>query len=542
MLQQEELATNVQTITQNTLKFIRKPNISPELRLHIACTVLYFNDYGTVTRLAKEYQISRTFVYHLQTQLLVSGWMVFGMLEVKSEQEEVSKKLDVVREILSLRLEGKCPILGISQLLKRKGMCNTSIGYISELLTSLGQELSPTISTKARITYGVVFASDEVFSRRLPVLITVDPVSSVIFRMDLAENRKSKSWELHWQSLLDAGIVPLYLTSDEGSGMKAAKEIVFPKLMHQTDTFHALSYHLGEVFRILEEQAYKAIGEEYESYRLLQNAKSEAVKERRTIDYGSSCWKAKDFITLYDDFSFWYEYAIEQFQIFDNKGQLFCPKQARENLELAIQEIESLDWFFKNKNEKMKKIMGTIKNLLPKLFPFLLQAKKVVAKLLEESSCKKETLAIKALCAAYQSQKNRIKTKKPKAKKYWAIKEEETLIVVQILLENTTIAFDKLHKKVYKALDSIVQSSAMVETINSIVRSYFNCSKNQINQAQLNLIKFYHNHRRYIQGKRKGYTPMELLTGKKQEKDWLDLMLAESSKFNSLKKRNHIAA
>ena len=41
---------------------------------------------------------------------------------------------------------------------------------------------------------------------------------------------------------------------------------------------------------------------------------------------------------------------------------------------------------------------------------------------------------------------------------------------------------------------------------------------------------FHHNHRRYVQGKRKNYTPMELLTGQKQEKDWLDLMLLKVGK------------
>jgi hypothetical protein len=64
-----------------------------------------------------------------------------------------------------------------------------------------------------------------------------------------------------------------------------------------------------------------------------------------------------------------------------------------------------------------------------------------------------------------------------------------------------------------------------VEPINSIVRSYFNRSKNQVNQAQLNLIAFYHNHRKYKQGKRKGTSPMELLTGEIQTEDWLDILL-----------------
>jgi hypothetical protein len=53
---------------------------------------------------------------------------------------------------------------------------------------------------------------------------------------------------------------------------------------------------------------------------------------------------------------------------------------------------------------------------------------------------------------------------------------------------------------------------------------YFNTSKNHVSQNMLNLIMFYHNHRRYIAGKRKGKTPMEILTGEAQKKDWLELL------------------
>jgi hypothetical protein len=34
----------------------------------------------------------------------------------------------------------------------------------------------------------------------------------------------------------------------------------------------------------------------------------------------------------------------------------------------------------------------------------------------------------------------------------------------------------------------------------------------------------YHNHRRYCDGVRKNTTPMELLTGKKQAKDWISIL------------------
>jgi hypothetical protein len=65
----------------------------------------------------------------------------------------------------------------------------------------------------------------------------------------------------------------------------------------------------------------------------------------------------------------------------------------------------------------------------------------------------------------------------------------------------------------------------MVECINSILRPYLNNSKNQVSQEFLNLFMFYHNHRRYRAGKRKGKTPMELLYKNKQVDDWIGLLV-----------------
>jgi hypothetical protein len=78
--------------------------------------------------------------------------------------------------------------------------------------------------------------------------------------------------------------------------------------------------------------------------------------------------------------------------------------------------------------------------------------------------------------------------------------------------------------EIYSRLDKIVQSSALVECINSIIRPYFNTTKNHVTQGLLNLIMHYHNHQRYLDGVRKNKTPMELLTGKMQAKDWISLL------------------
>ncbi|MCZ6874022.1 MAG: hypothetical protein O7G88_10910, partial [bacterium] len=41
----------------------------------------------------------------------------------------------------------------------------------------------------------------------------------------------------------------------------------------------------------------------------------------------------------------------------------------------------------------------------------------------------------------------------------------------------------------------------------------------------LNLIMFYHNHRRYRGGRRQGKAPIELLTGEALQGDWVDLLI-----------------
>ncbi|CAN2045240.1 hypothetical protein GMMP13_170001 [Candidatus Magnetomoraceae bacterium gMMP-13] len=123
--------------------------------------------------------------------------------------------------------------------------------------------------------------------------------------------------------------------------------------------------------------------------------------------------------------------------------------------------------------------------------------------------------ALRTLFLAWQQRKGMIKSKKVKAIHYYIDKEKFYLeIAVGYLQEN----FDYVKEQVYKELDQIVQSSSLVECINSIIRPYLNTSRNHVSQELLNLIMFYHNHRRYKAGKRKRKTPMEILTGKKPKK------------------------
>ena len=87
--------------------------------------------------------------------------------------------------------------------------------------------------------------------------------------------------------------------------------------------------------------------------------------------------------------------------------------------------------------------------------------------------------------------------------------------------------FDTLKALVFDKLDSIVRASSLVEMVNSLLRPSLNSCKGQITQETLNLIMFYHNHRRYKSGKRQGKAPLELLTGKPLDAPWWELLLQQ---------------
>jgi len=56
-----------------------------------------------------------------------------------------------------------------------------------------------------------------------------------------------------------------------------------------------------------------------------------------------------------------------------------------------------------------------------------------------------------------------------------------------------------------------------------------NGARNQLSDQQLNVIRFYLNHRVYKRGKRKGFAPIELLCGKKLKQSWLELLVAKAA-------------
>jgi len=84
---------------------------------------------------------------------------------------------------------------------------------------------------------------------------------------------------------------------------------------------------------------------------------------------------------------------------------------------------------------------------------------------------------------------------------------------------------EAIRQEVVEALEAEVRSSSLVENVNSALRPLLETCRGQVGQEMLELFAYVHNHRRFVRGKRAGKAPIEMLTGNKIEKTWLDSLL-----------------
>jgi len=415
--------------------------------------------------------------------------------------------------MLAFRLEGRCSIDATSTLMKRFNLSYSSVGTISQTLSKIGKSLPHTLKNKGDNISLLVFAGDEIFCKKKPILITVDPVSSAILRIELSDQRTALKWGNHFNAIQTNGFKAVALVSDEGKGLRAAQKNVLPDILWQADSYHAIAHRLGEWCHRLERSAYSAIDKEYQCEVLFYSENKRHDVFENAVIYKQAVENSNKIINCYDEFNYLYHCLIHELTLFDSSGNLRHCHRVKENIELILALIDTLN------HKKISQAISSIRKVLDNLLNYFDEAKKII------KHCQTfdiEGEALKLLCLAWQWNKAEIKAK-VKKRKQRAIKQKQfySELAEGLIGEG----YEYLKEKVEGELDKIIQASSMVECINSILRPYLNNAKNQINQHFLNIFMFYHNHRRYHAGKRKNKTPMEILTGEKQKEDWIDILI-----------------
>src|SRR6266436_968109 len=464
-----------------------------------------------MTQIAQAYHISRTFLYQL-------SWAARHHLEdLLSDPQHLVEPPAFLLEpwMLMLRLEGNCSIPSLSSIFKHFDDEPNSVGYLSESLQDYGRSVPSTLSMPHQKV--VFYLSDEIFAIRAPILVTIDAQSTAILKIELASDRSAKTWETHFNDLGAHRFHSLGMASDRGVGLKAGYQAACQDGFWVCDQFHEFQDLFNRCHQ-LERKAYSAIGKELEAAETFANAKSEANLQKRLDQYERARQACEHAIERYDQLDLLLAMLSESLHLCSGAGRLRTVEDVRSNLTLLLSLIEEID------DEKLPKLLKPIRSHLEDIFVPLRQVERVHTELLEvmpEQVGEACVLAWHHDHLFYQSH--------GKKKHYHRHESAYWLSFSEGLLDGQ---FDELKALVFEKLDSIVQSSSLVEMVNALIRPSLNSSKGQITQETLNLIMFYHNHRRYKSGRRQGKAPIELLTGETLRADWVDLFIQHTQEVS----------
>lgn len=487
------------------MKYQRRPEIHNGKRIEIAIQAYIGQGrYGEITRIAQENGISRLFVY----QLL---WQLLGLFETeaKPRQSQEAKQRQIDQYLLLLRLEGKCSLEAMSQIMKELGCETCSVGYLSQRLKAYGMVAQEEWPTGIEIRF---YLSDEIFANGQPILVTVDAKSMAILKIELASARDGETWKAHWEVVQASfgGGEGVEVVSDLGTGLLKGCQML--GMTHHPDLFHVLrgiAWFGGQ----FEKRAYRLIGEEYERIRLFETAKSDVVCDKRFKACQTALVATSRAIDQYDQFVYLWQEFKACCDLFDQDGRL---KDAHRTFEDAL---AMLDLMAELGSESLTTELKTVRRSLPALWVSVYRAETLHTQL--QHICPEPLLAL--LCAAWQT------FKKAKNSKHYHARTS-LQHHAQFLLDYACVCFPSgfsdIQACVFETLDSNLRASSLVENINSSLRTLVQTCRGQVTQPLLDLFAYRHNHRPFVRGERKGRSPLEILTGKPLPVSWIDSLLA----------------
>jgi hypothetical protein len=486
------------------MKFTRRPDLAPQTRIEIVKLVwLYQGVYGKMTAIAQYYQISRTFLYQLLLMANLQLETLFSDAKLLFQKDH--RHLDQL--LLLLRLEGHCSLLSLSSILQALEYHPHSVGYLSQFFHNAGRTLPSTLVMPSKTW--VFYLSDEVFAIDKPILVTIDAQSTTILHIELAADRSAETWRAHFEALEHHHFVSLGMASDRGTGLVAGYQAACDMALWVADYFHEFR-DLYALLHQVERRAYAAIDKEYEAARTFANAKSEANLHTRLHHYDTAHHACEQAMALYDHLAMLLHLLREALQLCSPHGRLRTQQDVRSELILLFDMLADLDC------AAVTTTLKPIRTHLDAIVVPFAQAEAIDAELraiVPHEAFEFLVLAWHHEHLVYQSPAKQ-KRAHQRERGFW-------LACAEGLVGDE---FNTLKALVFDRLDSIVRASSLVEMVNGLIRPYLNSCKGQITQETLNLIMFYHNHRRYKSGKRQGKAPMELLTGKPLEAPWWELL------------------
>jgi hypothetical protein len=456
----------------------------------------------TISGLAREYQVSRKFVYQ---QVQTAEQALEHAFAPAPDRDQVLFQLPVTKKwieqlVLGLVLTCHSSYRGVVELLGDLFDYPLALGTVSHIVHSAVPQ-AQSMNLQYDLSSIAVGAHDEIFQAGDPVLVGVDTRSTFCYLLSLEDRRDADTWGVRLLELVDQGFAPEATIADFGSGLRAGHEEALPGVPCRGDVFHALQT-IEPVVGYLENRAYEAIAARMKLQR--KQATAERRHGRKNLALSKQLHDARlaeaKAIELADDIELLTRWLRED--ILSVAGPEYAIRQ--QLFDFVVAELRAREHAC---SHRIGPVWKLLENQRDKLLAF-------TAKLDDDLSALAQDWELSVTTVREMLQLQTLSTSDPRRWRREAALRE--------LLRGR---YYGVYADVQELSERVVRASSLVENLNSRLRNYFFLWR-QLGKDSLTLLRFFLNHRRYVRSQshnRVGKSPAELLTGQPHP-HWLYLL------------------
>jgi hypothetical protein len=511
----------------------KRPDVSLSDRFFMAAVANLPRDqrpWGSLTWLSDIFGVSRPTVYRIAAQLRTQALAeprqprpTPASADVPAPSVGAPTPISVTREriqrtLLTMALPGNMALRPMQATLQAAFGQTRSVGYISELLSAAGRQAGRLLTTLDYRPLGRVIAlRDETFFHDWPILLVVEPRTSVILLGHVAQDRSAETWGAALLVAQDSGVQLGGLVEDMGRTFPKSLEVAALPLPVQKDPWH-VTHWAGRVRRDLERTAYRALEGVYRLEKQLAQHWDTACFANAYIP---AVAQAEALIAQHDTFSQWRQHLRDALEVVDwRSGEIRDQALNGWLLDETLQALQALD------HPSVRTFVRTLRRFRPQLLTYLAWLAELLgpwrqrlAQVLPEAG--PQTDAERAMARAWRLRQGVINGQ------HWQRQVREADAWLDLLVADTP-ALRPLADALGAILDACGHASSLIETVNGLLKAGLLARQTlhdrDTAQAYLNLFVLWHNMRVFQRGKRAGKSPFQWAGIQTASADWLDLL------------------
>jgi hypothetical protein len=454
----------------------------------------------TVSGLAARHRVSRKFVYQQTHKARAALDDAFASATPDSAVlfELAVSKAWLRQIIVALALIGRSSYRGIVEFLRDLLGIAISVGCVHDVLQAATRQASA-INQGQDLSGIRVGLHDEIFQGATPVLAGVDAASTYCYLLAAEYRRDADTWGVHLLDAAAQGLRPAYTIADAGQGLRAGQRAAWGELPCHGDVFHIQRQCEG-LANTLQRLAQGATSRR----KTLQAKTGRADQRDRDHELAAQLVLARQSETK----AHWLAGDVRilvhwlRHDVLALAGQDLATR--RELFDFLVTELAARE---PEDPRRIRPVRVALQNQRDHLLAF---AGVLDAKLADVA----HALAVPEPLVREACLLNRLPTTSPAYWQGW-----------NRLRAQLGSKFHALVAAVSQAMADTPRSSALVENLNSRLRTYFTLRRH-LGGSYLELLRFFLNHRRFLRSRhaeRRGKSPRELLTGQAHP-HWLTLL------------------